>query len=128
MTATPTAADELVALAAQVRRLRPDWRDAEGFYELRSEISGALMRISRRLNGHAYLAAPPAPPGLPPPHSIAHTISPSRCETVRPPAAAIIQPPPRRAARSTARRRARPIRHRFPLPPVLPVTDQPRLL
>lgn len=39
------------------RRLRPDWRDAEGFYELRSEITGALMRLARRLNGKAMPAS-----------------------------------------------------------------------
>ena len=39
--------DELAKLASEVRRLRPDWRDAEAFYEQRSEICGALMRLSR---------------------------------------------------------------------------------
>jgi hypothetical protein len=47
--AAPTPADELAALAGMVRRLRPDWRDAEGFYELRSEITGSLTRLARRL-------------------------------------------------------------------------------
>jgi hypothetical protein len=46
---TDTQAAELARLAGLVRRLRPDWRDAEGFYELRSEVAGGLAALSRRL-------------------------------------------------------------------------------
>jgi hypothetical protein len=42
----PKPSEELHQLAAQVRRLRPGWRDAESFYE----ISVRLMRLSRRLS------------------------------------------------------------------------------
>jgi hypothetical protein len=135
MMASPTTAYKLVALAAQVRRLRPDWRDAEGFYELRSEIAGALMRLSRRLNGQAYTprAVPPehATPRPPPARLILPAAGPSRCEAARsPPAAGTTQPaaPAQRVARPQFRQRARPIRHRYPMPPPLPIAVQPRLL
>jgi hypothetical protein len=78
MTTTPTAADELADIARAVRRLRPDWRDAEAFYELRSEIAGALMRLARRLNGHAYATLPARPP---PARPIALAVDPSRRQT-----------------------------------------------
>jgi hypothetical protein len=40
---------ELEAIAALVRRLRPDWRDAEAFYEMRSEVIRRLMKLSYRV-------------------------------------------------------------------------------
>ena len=48
-----------------VRRLRPDWRDAERFYELRSEITGRLTRLARVQPGYAPLARSPRPTALP---------------------------------------------------------------
>jgi hypothetical protein len=48
---TPSA--ELTRLATLVRRMRPDWRDAEGFYEIRSEVAGALAALGRRLGAPA---------------------------------------------------------------------------
>jgi hypothetical protein len=109
----PSAADELLGLAAAVRRLRPDWRDAEAFYELRSEVVAAITRIARRLNGHHW-PAPAARPIRP----IALAAGPSHYQTAPPPVV-IIQPPPppRRMARRWARQRARPRRHRYPMPP-----------
>jgi hypothetical protein len=49
-----------------VRRLRPDWRDPEEFYELRSEVSSGLNRLAHRLG---RLPSPPLPviPRPPPP-------------------------------------------------------------
>lgn len=44
-----TNAAELHELAVLVNRLRPDWRDGEAFYELRSEIAGRLRELSRTL-------------------------------------------------------------------------------
>jgi hypothetical protein len=43
-----------------VRRLRPDWRDSEGFYELRSEVTGGLTALGRRLG----YAPPPVASGI----------------------------------------------------------------
>ncbi len=63
MSAAISVAAELHEIAQAVGRLRPDWRDAEQFYEQRSEIIGALRRLAR--NGHALAPAPlsrPAPP------------------------------------------------------------------
>jgi hypothetical protein len=51
-----STADALLELAAMVRRLRPDWRDAERFYELRSEITGRLTRLARSTAVSAPLA------------------------------------------------------------------------
>jgi hypothetical protein len=58
--------DVLEAVRGLLHRLRPDWRDAEAFYELRSEATGALTRLLRqaardprpltRMNGHALPA------------------------------------------------------------------------
>ena len=109
----PTPADELEQLAAQVRRLRPDGRNPEPFYELRSEIAGALMRLSRRLSGRSMPAPMPlritpplrprwTPPAPPPPQLPAPP-------PLTPPCAALA---PRRG-RSTRR-------HRYPRPPVHP--------
>jgi hypothetical protein len=57
---TPVA--ELDRLAAMVRRLRPDGRNPEPFYELRSEISGALTALSRRLVAPGITRPAPVPP------------------------------------------------------------------
>jgi hypothetical protein len=51
-----STADALLELAAMLRRLRPDWRDAERFYELRSEITGRLTRLARSTAVSAPLA------------------------------------------------------------------------
>src|SRR3954454_7554624 len=40
-------ASELERLAAQVARLRPDWRDGERFYETRSEVIARLRSLAR---------------------------------------------------------------------------------
>jgi hypothetical protein len=60
---------ELLRIAAMVRRLNPNWRDAEGFYELRSEVVGGLNRLVHRLD-RPVPAAPvplrPPPPPAPP--------------------------------------------------------------
>jgi hypothetical protein len=53
---------ELDRLASLVRRLRPSFRDAEEFYLLRSEVTGGLLALGRRL-GYAH---PPPPPLSPP--------------------------------------------------------------
>lgn len=117
----PTPADELETLAAQVRRLRPDWRDAEGFYELRSEIAGSLMRLSRRL-GHRL----PSPATRPAPLRIARPIGPGRAVgPVSTPIAVIARPEPQRPVRASV---AGSRRHRYPRPPALPPTVQPQLL
>jgi hypothetical protein len=106
----PSAADELAALAGQVRRLRPDWRDAEAFYEARSEITGALMRLSRRL------ALQPVPP-LRPLRPVPVRVVPLRpVLRIGPPVA----PPP-----ATPPRPRRQRHHRYPLPPRS--ADQPQL-
>jgi hypothetical protein len=55
----PTPSSEVKALAREVCRLRPDWCDPEAFYEQRSEIAGALMRLSQRLADRSM----PAPMG-----------------------------------------------------------------
>jgi hypothetical protein len=39
--------DALEVVRALIHRLRPDWRNAEAFYELRSEATGALTRLIR---------------------------------------------------------------------------------
>jgi hypothetical protein len=39
--------DVLEAVRTLIHRLRPDWRDAAAFYELRSEATGALTRLIR---------------------------------------------------------------------------------
>jgi hypothetical protein len=109
----PTPA-ELADLAVMVRRLRPDWRDAEDFYELRSEITGALMRLARRLNGKA----------LPAPVRVA--AMPLRVVPPRPRPAPL--PMPVVTAPRPPRRRSPVHWHRYPRPPRLPPTVQPNLL
>jgi hypothetical protein len=56
-----TPATELDRVAALVRRLRPDWRNSEDFYELRSEALGALTALGRRLGVLVPLPVPPTP-------------------------------------------------------------------
>jgi hypothetical protein len=62
-----TPAAELHRLAGLVRQLRPSFRDAEGFYELRSEISGGLNALGRRLGTSTVPVMPVPPPSRPPP-------------------------------------------------------------
>jgi hypothetical protein len=62
-----TQAAELDRLAHLVRRLRPDGRNPEPFYEARSEAVAGLVALSRRLGYAPLPAAPrPAPPVAPP--------------------------------------------------------------
>jgi hypothetical protein len=108
----PTTAD---ALAALVRRLRPDWRDAERFYEARSEIAAGIMRISRRLGWREAQPLHRAPLPL-------RTAAPARragphtppAPSPRPSPAPVPLPAPAPVQR---RPRARLRRHRYPLPP-----------
>ena len=51
MSSPVSPARELEDLAQYVRRLRPDWRDAQAFYEARSEVIGGLKRLARVLDG-----------------------------------------------------------------------------
>jgi hypothetical protein len=115
----PEPSDELEALAALVRRLRPDWRDSEGFYELRSEITGALTRLSRRLSGRPA-AAPmriTAAPALrsplaalaPPPHREAVQAAAGPCSAL-----------PAARPKGNGRAARRSSRHRYPKPPADP--------
>jgi hypothetical protein len=53
-------AKELDRLAGMLRRLRPDGRNPEPFYEARSEIAAGMQRLARTL-GHS----PPAPISTP---------------------------------------------------------------
>jgi hypothetical protein len=106
----PTPSAQLDDLATMVCRLRPDWRDAEAFYETRSEIAGALLRLSRRLAGRSMAAAD------------ADTAAASgRCIGARQPTR------PATPALPAAPRRMVSRRHRYPRPPALPVDVQPRM-
>jgi hypothetical protein len=105
---TARTSDELAKLASEVRRLRPDWRDAEAFYEQRSEISGALMRLSRKF-ARQPLFARPRVVVQPIPRAIAPIL----------PAPAINSRPASRVGKH---------RHRFPRPPRLPSRIQLELL
>jgi len=108
MTADPRPADldpgrELLDIARLVARLRPDWRDAEAFYTLRSEAIGRCRALARVPNGASW---PPASMSRPAPLS-------------RP-----TPPPPRIIVRERVRvvilpRHLvhAPRRHRFPRPP-----------
>jgi hypothetical protein len=108
----PTPADELAELAGMVRRLRPDWRDSESFYELRSEIAGALMRLSRRL-AHTPLRPLPRPLLRPVPARVVRPIL--RIAPSPPPA----PPSPPSPCPAPARPRRVPLRrHHFPRPPM----------
>jgi hypothetical protein len=102
-----TTSDELAKLAAEVRRLRPDWRDAEAFYEQRSEICGALMRLARRF------AHEPVPVRSP-------------VQVPKPQVTAPVASVP--AAIPVRSRRRLTHYHRFPRPPSLPSSVQPKLL
>lgn len=46
-----TPATRLHDLADQVARLRPDWRSAERFYELRSDLAAELRAVAHELKG-----------------------------------------------------------------------------
>lgn len=109
-----TPADELEALAAEVRRLRMDWHRPEPFYEQRSEIAGALMRISRSLAERAMPAPMPFPIRRPVPVRAMPV-------AVAPPPKVVAPSPPRPRRPST-----RP--HRYPRPPALPADVQAKLL
>lgn len=47
--ALPLAAAEAAALADRLARLRPDWRDAEAFFEERAELVHELRGLARRM-------------------------------------------------------------------------------
>jgi hypothetical protein len=65
--------DELNRLAGLARRLRPDWKNPESFYELRSEVVGGLHRLAQRAGQRASVI-PPAPPSRPVPAPVTHRI------------------------------------------------------
>jgi hypothetical protein len=118
----PTPADELEVLAAEVRRLRPDGRNPEPFYEARSEIAGALMRLSRRLAGRPMPIPIPLRRPVPVravPVAVAESSSSQQNPTAK---------PERQHAAAPRSRRTPTRRHRLPLPPCLPSDVQARLL
>ncbi|WP_260928200.1 hypothetical protein [Novosphingobium sp. 9] len=45
-----TPASALREIARTLRRLRPDWRDPERYFENRSEIENRLRRLARELD------------------------------------------------------------------------------
>jgi hypothetical protein len=98
--------EELTEIRTLVGQLRPDWRNAEAFYELRSEATGAISRIIKRVNGTplAALRSPLAAP-LPAPLSLAERV-------FGPPAAPSERPQWVRPYLPRASRR-----HRYPRPP-----------
>ncbi len=108
-----TTSDELAKLATEVRRLRPDWRDAEAFYEQRSEICGALMRLSRRFAREPVSVRSQVPVPQPQPQ-------------LQPQLTAPVAPVP--AAIPLLSRRRPNHHHRFPRPPRLSPSVQPQLL
>jgi hypothetical protein len=118
----------LANLAAAVGRLRPDWRDAEAFYELRSEIMASLRRLA-----HQLAVTGPAPRTLPLripqelprvlplriPRELPRVLAPLRRPAVQAPSAApTALPRPRRLRRR---------RHSYPRPPQLSLAVQPQL-
>jgi hypothetical protein len=128
-----TPSEELEQIAAMVRRLRPDWRDAEQFYEVRSEVVAGLLKLSRRLAGRpmpipqsdkrlsdlplrrpmpvrAVAAAAPAPKLVAPSVKMSGRQHKSS-QPIAPPASVS------RQRDTSPRRRTTPRRHRFPLPP-----------
>jgi hypothetical protein len=110
MTTFPAdTATRLEALAAAVARLRPDWRDAEAFYEARSEIVGTLRALARSLAMSRLENIAPAGPM--PRATVALPIAPAPRVVASASAAA--------PAPATAPPRPRARRHRFPRPPAL---------
>jgi hypothetical protein len=87
----PDPQEELADIARLIGRLRPDWRDAEAFYTLRSEAIGRLRVLAR------------APAGRWPPPVSRPTVSVRIIERVR----VVLLP----------RRLAKPPRRRLPKPP-----------
>jgi hypothetical protein len=117
MDVEPTLTEELHRLITLVGRLRPDWRNAEAFYELRSEVTGALTSLARRFSYRPTLPirVPALPlritPVAPPQKPLQAVMTSPRIQTpprLRP----AIAPRVARQKRSTAGRR-----HRYPLPP-----------
>jgi hypothetical protein len=116
----PDAHRELHELAGRVRRLLPDWRDPERFFEARSEIAAALARLARSLQTEA--AAPHRlVPTLRPPLPLRLAPAIRVALPAPPPPTTVPAPPAPRPRRAHARR------HRFPRPPRLCPT-QLRLL
>jgi hypothetical protein len=72
--------DALRRLAHAVRRLRPDWRNAEGFYEARSEIAHALAQLAYRLRP---LGVAPAVTPTPKPRIVLVRGFPGTCRNCR---------------------------------------------
>jgi hypothetical protein len=94
-----------------VRGLRYDFRDPERYYEIRSEIAGALMRLSRRLTGRAMPA--PMPPPLRRPMPAVRAIP-----AAAPPVPKLSAPQVSRRQDTLPRpRRTTSRRHRYPMPP-----------
>lgn len=100
-------AEELQAIAAELRRLSPSWQRPEIFHETKSELGARLMRLSRRLDMRPaiplriapivpvrprYTPPPPPSPQLPTP------------------------PPPTPSCAALAPRRRVSRRHRYPRP------------
>jgi hypothetical protein len=120
MDAEPTLAEELHRLVGLVRRLNPNWRDAEAFYELRSEVTGGLTRLVRRLSLRPDLRSLQIrPPALPlkirpaaPPQKPLQTVQAIPRIQTPPRLRPAIAPRMARQKRSVAGRR-----HRYPLPP-----------
>lgn len=53
MTARRNRAEAVRDIAREVRRLRPDWRWPERYFENRSEIEDRLRRLAREMDGDA---------------------------------------------------------------------------
>src|SRR5438045_2750310 len=77
MTRMVDFAGELERIAEAISRLRPDWRDANRFYEERSDAVGALRALSRNppatrvVTRFVQVPVPvPAPPSAPTPASL----------------------------------------------------------
>jgi hypothetical protein len=109
--------EALTVLLEAVRRLRPDWRNAETFYEWRSEITGGLsvlLRVigsnPRELNGRVptlrdFQVAPRA-------RAIEVAAA-----VFRPPRAPPEPPPAPVVTRLVSRPPRRRSHHRYPMPP-----------
>jgi hypothetical protein len=48
------ASANLLELARDIGRLRPDWRDPERFFEERDELERRAKRLARRIEGKVH--------------------------------------------------------------------------
>jgi hypothetical protein len=118
----PDALRELHELAGRVRRLLPDWRDPERFFEARSEIRRARSPRAKppgRCPGIASLGTGYGAATAPLPLRLSPAI---RVAAPAPPAPPVTPAPALPAAPRLRRR------HRFPRPPRLCPSVQPRLV